>query len=64
MDLCKMAGLQPVAVICELLKEDDPLGEMARRDDCRAFATKHGLKMITIADLIRYRKEKGLGEGW
>ncbi|RUS34130.1 3,4-dihydroxy-2-butanone 4-phosphate synthase [Jimgerdemannia flammicorona] len=64
-DLCKLAGLQPVAVICELLKEDDLHGEMARRDDCWAFAKKHGLKMITIADLIRYRKEKGLvGEAW
>ncbi|CAG8486741.1 10775_t:CDS:2 [Paraglomus occultum] len=56
-DLCKLAGLQPVGVICELVKDD---GSMARRDDCRAFADEHGLKLITIADLVRYRLEKGL----
>ncbi|CAG8787772.1 16535_t:CDS:2, partial [Acaulospora morrowiae] len=56
-DLCKLSGLQPVGVICELVKDD---GSMARRDDCRAFADKHGLKLITIADIIKYRLDKGL----
>ena len=46
-----------MGVICELVKDD---GSMARRDDCRAFADEHGLKLITIADLVRYRLEKGL----
>ncbi|KAK9762362.1 hypothetical protein K7432_011960 [Basidiobolus ranarum] len=56
-DLCKLSGLSPVAVICELVNDD---GTMARRDDCKSFAIKHGLKMITIADLIKYRLENGL----
>ncbi|GAB5587859.1 hypothetical protein Unana1_02759 [Umbelopsis nana] len=55
-DLCRLAGLSPVAVIGELVKEDDFMGGMARRDDCAAFAKKHGLKLITIADLISYRQ--------
>jgi 3,4-dihydroxy 2-butanone 4-phosphate synthase len=56
-DLCRLAGLVPVAVIGELLKEDDEQGGVARRDDCALFAKKHGLKMITIADLIKYRQQ-------
>ncbi|KAI8580585.1 hypothetical protein K450DRAFT_236334 [Umbelopsis ramanniana AG] len=56
-DLCRLAGLAPVAVIGELLKEDDAMGDVARRDDCALFAKKHGLKMITIADLIKYRQQ-------
>lgn len=59
-DLCKLAGLPPVACIGELVKEDDPCGNMARRDDCFAFAKKHNIKMITIKDLIRYRKRVNL----
>ncbi|KAI7872080.1 3,4-dihydroxy-2-butanone 4-phosphate synthase [Spinellus fusiger] len=55
-DLCKLAGLPPVACIGELVKEEDPLGSMARRDDCFLFAKKHQLKMITIKDLIAYRR--------
>ncbi|CAH1767574.1 7595_t:CDS:2 [Entrophospora sp. SA101] len=55
-DLCKLAGLQPVGVICELVKDD---GSMARRDDCRLFADEHDLKLITIDDLIKYRLENG-----
>ncbi|CAJ0745471.1 15891_t:CDS:10, partial [Entrophospora sp. SA101] len=50
-DLCKLARLQPVGVICELVKDD---GSMARRDDCRLFADEHDLKLITIDDLIKY----------
>ncbi|KAF9918753.1 hypothetical protein FBU30_011283 [Linnemannia zychae] len=54
-DLCKLAGLQPVAVICELVNDHD--GSMARRDDCYKFAQEHGIKLVTIADIIKYRKE-------
>ncbi|KAG2176309.1 hypothetical protein INT43_005543 [Umbelopsis isabellina] len=55
-DLCRLAGLAPVAVIGELLKDGDEMGDVARRDDCFEFARKHNLKMITIADLIKYRE--------
>lgn len=51
-DLCRLAGLQPVGVISELMNED---GSMARREQLHAFAATHGLKIGTIADLIRYR---------
>jgi 3,4-dihydroxy 2-butanone 4-phosphate synthase/GTP cyclohydrolase II len=47
-----MAGLQPVGVLSEVMNED---GTMARRPELEAFATRHGLKIGTIADLIRYR---------
>ncbi|GBG13447.1 3,4-dihydroxy 2-butanone 4-phosphate synthase / GTP cyclohydrolase II [Novimethylophilus kurashikiensis] len=53
-DLARMAGLEPAAVICEILKDD---GSMARLPDLREFAAVHGLKIGTIADLIRYRSE-------
>ena len=52
-DLARLAGLEPAAVIVEIIKED---GEMARRDDLFEFAKQHGLKIGTIADLIAYRK--------
>jgi 3,4-dihydroxy 2-butanone 4-phosphate synthase len=55
-DLCKLAGLSPVACIGEIIKEDDVKGDMARRDDCFAFAKKHDIKMITIRDIITYRR--------
>ncbi len=51
-DLARLAGLYPAGVICEVMKED---GTMARVPDLEAFCAEHGLKMITIADLIRYR---------
>lgn len=53
-DLTRLAGLEPAAVIVEILNED---GSMARRPDLEVFAREHGLKMGTIADLIRYRVE-------
>ena len=53
-DLCKICGLAPVSVICEILKDD---GTMARMDDLEIFAKEHNLKIITIADLIKYRKK-------
>ena len=54
-DLARLAGLKPAAVICEILRED---GEMARRPELEAFAAKHGLKMCTVADLISYRLKR------
>lgn len=54
-DLAVLAGLRPVGVLCEIMKDD---GTMARLDDLKTFAKKHDLKMITIAELIRYRREK------
>ena len=54
-DLARLAGLEPAAVIVEILKED---GSMARRPDLERFARKRGIRIGTIADLIRYRLEK------
>jgi len=53
-DLAGLAGLKPAAVICEILKDD---GSMARMPDLKEFAIKHGLKIATIKDLIRYRMQ-------
>lgn len=52
LDLCKLAGFNGEAVICEIMKED---GSMARRDDLDIFAQKHDLKQIFISDLVEYR---------
>jgi 3,4-dihydroxy 2-butanone 4-phosphate synthase / GTP cyclohydrolase II len=52
-DLARMAGLEPAGVLCELVTEDG-LG-MARRPELERFAERHGLLLVTIADLIRYR---------
>jgi len=54
-DLARLAGVEPAAVIVEILNED---GTMARRPDLVSFARSHGLRMCTIAQLIRYRLEK------
>ena len=54
-DLVRLAGLEPAAVIVEILNED---GTMARRDDLFRFARRHKVKIGTIADLIGYRLEK------
>jgi len=54
-DLVRIAGLEPAAVIVEILNED---GTMARRPQLEEFGREHGLKIGTIADLIRYRLEK------
>ncbi len=51
-DLARLAGLVPAGVICEIMKED---GSMARMPDLEIFAKKHGLRIVTIADLIQYR---------
>jgi len=54
-DLARLAGKKPAAVICEVLNDD---GTMARRPDLDKFAKKHGLKIGTISDLIKYRQHK------
>jgi 3,4-dihydroxy 2-butanone 4-phosphate synthase/GTP cyclohydrolase II len=54
-DLARLAGLKPAGVICEVMKED---GTMARMPDLQIFAKGHGLKIVTIADLIKYRLNK------
>jgi 3,4-dihydroxy 2-butanone 4-phosphate synthase/GTP cyclohydrolase II len=53
-DLCRLAGVNPAAVICEVMKDD---GTMARVPDLREFARKHELKIGSIVDLISYRLE-------
>ncbi|MBK9323368.1 MAG: 3,4-dihydroxy-2-butanone-4-phosphate synthase [Bdellovibrionaceae bacterium] len=54
-DLARLAGLNPAAVICEVINDD---GTMARVPDLKYFAKKHGLKIGTIVDLIQYRQMK------
>lgn len=54
-DLARMCGSYPAAVICEVVKED---GTMARLPDLHEIAKKHDLKLISIADMIHYRNEK------
>ncbi|WP_457595773.1 bifunctional 3,4-dihydroxy-2-butanone 4-phosphate synthase/GTP cyclohydrolase II [Hydrogenimonas sp.] len=51
-DLCRLAGVAPSAVICEIMRED---GQMARRDDLEIFAKKHDLNIVYIYDLVEYR---------
>ena len=53
-DLCRLAGLKEVGLCCEVMKDD---GTMARLDDSSAFSKRHGLRMMTIADLIAYRRK-------
>jgi len=53
-DMSRLAGLEPASVIVEIMNED---GTMARRPDLEVFAKEHGLKLGTVADLIRYRLE-------
>ena len=54
-DLATMAGLRPAGVLCEMVSERQP-GEMARLDELEAFAAEHDMTLITIADLIAYRR--------
>jgi 3,4-dihydroxy 2-butanone 4-phosphate synthase/GTP cyclohydrolase II len=51
-DLARLAGMIPAGIICEIMKDD---GTMARVPDLIGFCEKHGLKMLTVAELIRYR---------
>jgi len=54
-DLARLAGLQPVGVICEIMNED---GTMARLTELEEFRKKHGLKVCCISDLIQYRRQR------
>jgi len=51
-DLCKLSGLAPVGVICEIIKDD---GTMARHDDLEVFSKKHNIPIVYISDLVEYR---------
>jgi 3,4-dihydroxy 2-butanone 4-phosphate synthase / GTP cyclohydrolase II len=53
-DLARLAGLYPAGVICEIMADD---GSMERRDGLRKYADRHGLKLITVKDLIAYRMQ-------
>lgn len=54
-DICRLAGLEPAAVICEVMNED---GSMARMPDLISFASKYNFKIATIEDLIEYRRSR------
>jgi 3,4-dihydroxy 2-butanone 4-phosphate synthase / GTP cyclohydrolase II len=54
-DLCKLAGLPPIGVICELVNDD---GSVMRGPQIAEFSQKHGLQRVTVADLIAYRQRK------
>lgn len=53
-DLSRLAGMKPTGVICEIMKDD---GTMARMPDLETFAAEHDLKIVTVADIIRYRMQ-------
>ncbi|MDP8260611.1 MAG: bifunctional 3,4-dihydroxy-2-butanone-4-phosphate synthase/GTP cyclohydrolase II [Candidatus Gygaella obscura] len=55
LDLAKLAGIFPSGVICEIMNED---GSMSRTKDLKVFAQKHGLKICSIAEIIKHRREK------
>jgi 3,4-dihydroxy 2-butanone 4-phosphate synthase/GTP cyclohydrolase II len=54
-DLCRLAGLRPMAIISVILKDD---GDAARLADLEAFQAKHGLRMCSVADVVRFRRER------
>ena len=54
-DLCRIAGLQPVAAVCEIMAED---GHMMRLPELKTFAQRHGLGILTIRDLIEWRRKR------
>jgi 3,4-dihydroxy 2-butanone 4-phosphate synthase/GTP cyclohydrolase II len=54
-DLCRLAGLRPVAAICEILADS---GKMARMPELVRFARRHGLKIMTVRDFIHYRRQR------
>ena len=55
-DLARLAGLKPAAVICEIMRDD---GTMARMPDLEKFAAEHDIKIAAVRDIIRYRLERG-----
>jgi len=60
-DLCLLTGIPAAGVLCELVN-DDPRGTMARRDDCRAFANRWGLKMISVEMLANWKRQHAVLE--
>lgn len=54
-DLARLAGLKPASVICEIMRDD---GEMARMPDLEKFSKQHGIRVLTIADIIAYRLQQ------
>lgn len=64
-DFCRLAGMQPVGVICEMVEDGEEIegqtgrigGDMMRRDGCLKFGRKWGLKVCTIEDLVEYMME-------
>ncbi|HMQ21601.1 MAG TPA: 3,4-dihydroxy-2-butanone-4-phosphate synthase [Planctomycetota bacterium] len=54
-DLCRLAGLKPAGLVCEITNDD---GSMARMPQLEVFAEKHGIKIGTIADLVEYRRQR------
>ena len=54
-DLARLAGLQPAGILAEIVNDD---GTMARLPELERFAAEHGLQLISIADLIRYRRHR------
>src|SRR5690242_7003584 len=54
-DLCRLAGLTPAGVICEVMNDD---GTMARMSDLEKFAAQHGLHIVGVADVIHYRMQR------
>ena len=59
-DLAKLAGLHPSGVLCELMNDD---GTVARMDSIVEFKRRFGLRLISIADLVRHRIDSGCGSG-
>jgi 3,4-dihydroxy 2-butanone 4-phosphate synthase/GTP cyclohydrolase II len=55
-DLCRLAGLEPAGVLAEITNDD---GTMARRPELRGFAIEHGLVLLSVADLVRFRERRG-----
>lgn len=55
-DLARLAGLKPAAVICEIMRDD---GTMARMPDLEIFAAEHNMKIVAVKDIIRYRLDRG-----
>jgi len=60
-DLCKLTGLAPAGLLCEIVNDDEQ-GTMARRDDCRAFADRWGVKLITVEMLAQWRRKTEVEE--
>ena len=58
-DLARLAGLKPAAVLCELMNED---GTMMRSERISRFAALHGLPMLTIEDIVAYRSAEALAQ--